>query len=120
MIAKINKVEESGDPACTASGIIGKTIFFLVLTLVGVTVFFLTPKVLPNETVAVDTYNINTAEAIIASLFLLVDFEVINYSIEAKLPKKYEWLSAFALSFSIIEIYIKIVNFILRLSKNKE
>lgn len=54
---------------------------------------------------------------IIVCLFLLVDFEVINHCVEDSLPKKYEWLAAFALSFSIIELYIKILNLILRLTQ---
>ncbi len=54
---------------------------------------------------------------VIASLFLLVDYEIINNSIEKQLPKKYEWLCAYALSFSIIELYIKILNFILRFTQ---
>ncbi len=51
---------------------------------------------------------------IFATLLLLVDFSVIDYSLQEKLPKKYEWLSAFALSFSVIELYLKILNFVLR------
>ncbi len=56
---------------------------------------------------------------IVATLFLLVDFEVINHSIQSRLPKKYEWLGAFALSFSIIEVYLKIFNFIIQAAGNK-
>ena len=56
----------------------------------------------------------------IASLFLLVDFEVINHCVESQLPKKYEWLAAFALSFSVIEIYVKVLNFILKITQKNE
>ncbi len=52
---------------------------------------------------------------IVASLFLLVDFEVIDHSVEDNLPKKYEWLGAFALSFSVIELYLKVLNFVIRM-----
>lgn len=56
----------------------------------------------------------------ITCLFLLVDFEVINHCVENKLPKKYEWLAAFALSYSIIVLYFKILNLILKVTqKNK-
>ncbi len=47
---------------------------------------------------------------LISALFLLVDFEVINNCIENKISKKYEWLAAFCLSFSVIEVYIRILN----------
>lgn len=253
MVAKMDKVSESGDPSCTAKGIILKTIFFLVLTIVGVSVFFATSSMVPTTYIEnIDGYEINLIEAgiafgsillgligtiisfkfvrssfffgsiyslgqgyglsflfhifgyqyvypclialgltilivlvmlflynihlvkvekkfvsclttlivvgailalgvfimnnipatkeyatfiidngiiigiagavgiIIATLFLLVDFEVINHSIQSRLPKKYEWLSAFALSFSIIEVYFKIFNFIARASGNKK
>ncbi len=47
---------------------------------------------------------------IISILFLLIDFEVINNCIEKKLPKKYEWLGAFGLAFSVIEVYMRILD----------
>lgn len=52
---------------------------------------------------------------VFATLLLLVDFTVIDHCINDKLPKKYEWLGAYALSFSIIELYLKILNLILLL-----
>ncbi|MEG0368017.1 MAG: Bax inhibitor-1/YccA family protein, partial [Coprobacillus sp.] len=57
---------------------------------------------------------------IIVCLFLLVDFEVINHCVKDQLPKKYEWLAAFALSFSIIELYLKILNLILRITQKSK
>ena len=252
MVAKINKVEESGEPSCKASGIVRKTIFLLLLTIIGVAIFFLTSSMVPDSYINAEGYNINIPEAIIAvsaifigiigtfisfkfvrsafffgsvyslgqgyavafacnifglqyvypclialaltilivlvmlilyrfhlvnvhkkfisvvltlffvgllltlgvfvmnaipatqeyaqfiinnsaivavagavgiiiaCLLLLIDFEVIDYSIDNKLPKKYEWLSAFALSFSIIEVYLKILNFLLQATQNKK
>ena len=253
MVAKINKVEESGEPSCTVGGISAKTIFFLLLTIVGAVLFFATSSMVPTTYMEnVEGYEVNLIEAgiafasiligmlgmfisfkfvrtslffgsiyslgqgyglsflfhlfgyelvypclvalgltilivfvmlflyqahivkvekkfasclatlvvvgailalgvllmnqipatkeyatfimnnsgiitvagavgiVIATLFLLVDFEVINHSIENKLPKKYEWLSAFALSFSIIEIYFKIFNFMVQAAGNKK
>lgn len=252
MVAKINKVEESGEPSCTAKGISLKVIFFLLLTIAGVAIFFATSSMVPTTYMEqVEGYEVNLIEAaiafgsifigllgtfisfkfvrssflfgsiyslgqgyglaflfhifgyefvypglialgltilivlvmlflyqahivkvekkflsclatlivvgallalgvyvmtlipatkeyadfiinnsivisiagaigiIVATLFLLVDFEVINHSLQSKLPKKYEWLSAFALSFSIIEIYFKIFNFIIQAAGNK-
>lgn len=55
---------------------------------------------------------------VIASLFLLVDFEVLRHCVEDRLPKKYEWLGAFALAFSVIELYLKVLNFIIRLTEH--
>lgn len=51
------------------------------------------------------------AGIVIASLFLLVDFEVMHHCVEDSLPKKYEWLAAYALSYSVIQLYLKIFHF---------
>lgn len=67
--------------------------------------------IMDNSVIAIGAGLIGIA---ITCLFLLVDFEVITHCVEQKLPKKYEWLAAFALSFSIIALYFKILNLILR------
>lgn len=53
---------------------------------------------------------------IIAALFLLVDFDCIKHTVEDKLPKKYEWVAAMALVFTIIWLYLKIFNLIIKLT----
>ena len=70
-----------------------------------------------NRVVAITCGSVLVA---IASLLLLVDFEVIHHCTEEHLDKKYEWLGAFALSFSIIELYFKILTLVLRLTSKKE
>lgn len=252
MVAKMDKIEESGEPSCTTASIVRKTLFFLLLTIVGIAIFFLTSSMVPDSYINAEGYDVNVYEAaiacgslllgaigtvfcfkfvkasflfgsiyslgqgyavaflchifgsevaypcfialgitmlivivmlllyrlhlvkidhkfvsvlltlivvglllalglfvmnqipetqeyakfimdngvlvsclgatgiIVASLFLLIDFEVINHSVESKLPKKYEWLGAFALSFSIIELYLKILNFVLQAAQKKE
>ena len=49
---------------------------------------------------------------IIASLFLLVDFDTIKHSVDDELPKKYEWYAAFGLAFSVIWLFFKILELI--------
>ncbi|MEG0391847.1 MAG: Bax inhibitor-1/YccA family protein [Anaerovoracaceae bacterium] len=56
---------------------------------------------------------------IIASLFLLVDFNTIQESISRGLPKKYEWMGAFTLTFSVIWLYFKILELLIRLKDSK-
>ena len=46
---------------------------------------------------------------IIASLFLLVDFDTIKHAVDDELPKKYEWYAAFGLAFSVIWLFFKIL-----------
>lgn len=101
------------------------TVFFTELFL-GIVLFALSFVPATKEFVTFITDNgiitmcISAIGIAIACLFLLVDFEVINHCVDEKLAKKYEWLAAFALSFSIIEIYLKILNMILRLMQKKE
>ncbi len=59
---------------------------------------------------------------IIAAMFLLVDFDVIKRCVEENCPKKYEWMAAFGLTYTVIYIYFKILNLILQITstnKNK-
>ena len=51
---------------------------------------------------------------VIASLFLLVDFDAIQTAVEGKLPRKYEWITAFGLSFSVIWLFLKVLDLILK------
>lgn len=56
---------------------------------------------------------------VIASLFLLVDFDTIQTAVEARLPRKYEWIAAFGLAFSVIWLFLKVLDLILKL-KDKD
>lgn len=53
---------------------------------------------------------------LIGTLFLLVDFDAVKQSVDRQLPKKYEWSAAFGLAFSVIWLYFKILELILRFS----
>lgn len=57
---------------------------------------------------------------IIASLFLLVDFDTIKHSVDDELPKKYEWYAAFGLAFSVIWLFFKILELLAKLKGNKK
>ena len=56
---------------------------------------------------------------IIASLFLLVDFDEIKRSVDEELPKKYEWSAAFGLAFGVIWLFFKILELLGKLKGNK-
>ena len=57
---------------------------------------------------------------IIASLFLLVDFDEIKRSVDEELPKKYEWSAAFGLAFGVIWLFFKILELIGKVKGNKK
>ena len=57
---------------------------------------------------------------VIATLFLLVDFATIEESVENKLPKKYEWYCAFGLAFSVIWLFLKILDLVLKVMRSSK
>ncbi len=56
----------------------------------------------------------------IAALFLLVDFDTIQKAVERKLPRKYEWYAAFGLAFSVIWLFLKLFDLIVKLKDNNK
>lgn len=56
---------------------------------------------------------------IIATLFLISDFAMIENVVENKMPSKYEWMAAFGLAFTVIWIYIKILDLIIQILGNR-
>lgn len=58
---------------------------------------------------------------IIAALFLICDFATIEHVVKDKLPKKYEWQAAFGLSFTVLWLYLKVLQLIITIfgKKNK-
>ena len=51
---------------------------------------------------------------IVACLFLLVDFSVIEECIERGISSRFEWMAAFGLTYTIIYIYFRVLDLILR------
>lgn len=49
---------------------------------------------------------------LIATLFLLSDFETVERTVQENLPKKYEWMAAFGLVITVLWLYLKILNLI--------
>lgn len=57
---------------------------------------------------------------IIATFFLISDFATIEYVVENKMPAKYEWSAAFGLAFTILWIYVRILDLIIQIMGNKD
>lgn len=56
---------------------------------------------------------------IIAALFLICDFDTIDHVVSDKLPKKYEWAAAFGLAFTVLWLYLKVLDIIMTIVGNK-
>lgn len=57
---------------------------------------------------------------IIAALFLICDFDTIEHVVNDKLPKKYEWQAAFGLAFTVIWLYLKVLDIIITIAGSKK
>ena len=53
---------------------------------------------------------------IIAALFLICDFNTIDHVVNNRLPKKYEWQAAFGLSFTVLWLYLKVLDLIITIA----
>lgn len=60
---------------------------------------------------------ISLVYVIIAALFLLVDFDEMQRMVERRLDVKYEWVAAFALCYSVIWLYFKILDLVIKASE---
>ena len=52
---------------------------------------------------------------LIAAMFLLSDFAVVDNAIETQLPKEYEWYCAYSLAFSVIWLFLKILDLVIKI-----
>ena len=57
---------------------------------------------------------------VVAALFLIVDFDNIESCVRDGMPKKYEWMCAVGLCYTIIYIYFKVLELILRIAKESK
>ena len=55
---------------------------------------------------------------IIAALFMLADFDTIERCVTNKIDKKYEWVAAWGLAYTVLYIYFKILRIILTIAGN--
>jgi len=57
---------------------------------------------------------------IIACLFMLADFDTIQQCVEQQLDKKYEWMAAWGLAYTVLYIYFKVLRILLMLLGNSK
>lgn len=55
---------------------------------------------------------------ILASLFMLADFDTIQRCVENQVDKKYEWMAAWGLAYTILYIYFKILRILMMILGN--
>ena len=100
----------------------------LVFTMVGVTLLTFIGSLIPATSGFVNSIRSNLPLSIgvsvifiiIAALFLICDFDTIDHVVKDKLPKKYEWQAAFGLSFTVLWLYLKVLDLIMTIAGNKK
>lgn len=98
----------------------------LVITMVGISLLSFIGWLLPFSRSMVNSIynNIGISIAmsvifiIIAALFLICDFNTIDHVVNDKLPKKYEWQAAFGLSFTVLWLYLKVLDLVMTIAGN--
>lgn len=70
----------------------------------------------PALAIGLDVFGI-----LLASLFLISDFSVIETCVKEGYPKEYEWSAAFGLVFTVIWLYLRILELLIRITgKNRK
>jgi len=92
-------------------GMIGISLFSLIGYLIPLTRPFV-GAILGNFWVSI---GLTVLSLIIACLFLISDFAVIDMGVENRMPAKYEWMASFGLAFTILWIYVKILDLLIQI-----
>ena len=102
--------------------------FTLVITSVAISALVFIGSFIPftKDLVAQLTQNLGLSIGvgiifiIIAALFLICDFATIDHVVKDKLPKKYEWMAAFGLAFTVLWLYLKVLDLLLTIVGSKK
>lgn len=98
----------------------GTMILISILTFLGSLIPFTRPfvsAIMGNFWVSL---GITALSIVIASLFLISDFAMIEQVVENRMPKKYEWMAAFGLVFTVLWIYVKVLDILIQLLGNSK
>ena len=52
---------------------------------------------------------------IIACLFLISDFDTVHKLVANQMPKKYEWSCAFGIAYTVLYLYLKILQLLIEI-----
>ena len=66
------------------------------------------------------TMIIDVIGLVVAALFLISDFNMVDTCVREGYPKKYEWVAAFGLVFTVLWIYLKILDLLMELNGKKD
>ena len=85
-----------------------------LFSVIGFLVPFTRPYVIAMLQNAALSITLDVVGVVIAALFLISDFSMIETCVEQGYPKEYEWSAAFGLVFTVIWVYLKILDLLMR------
>ena len=85
-----------------------------LFSMIGFVIPFTRPYVLAMLQNAGLSIALDVVGVVIAALFLISDFSMIEDCVELGYPKEYEWSAAFGLVFTVIWVYLKILDLLMR------
>ena len=85
-----------------------------LFSMIGFAIPFTRPYVLVMLQNAGLSIALDVVGVVIAALFLISDFSMIEDCVELGYPKEYEWSAAFGLVFTVIWVYLKILDLLMR------
>ncbi len=91
-----------------------------LLSVLGYFIPFTRPMVMALRQNYALSIGVSVVFIIIAALFLICDFDTIDHVVNDKLPKKYEWHAAFGLSFTVLWLYLKVLDLIMTIAGNNK
>jgi uncharacterized YccA/Bax inhibitor family protein len=114
------KVRVNGKFRTVLLSLVIGSVVFGAITFIGSLIPFTRPFVQgifanPALAIGLDVFGI-----LLASLFLLSDFSVIDTCVKEGYPKEYEWSAAFGLVFTVLWLYLRILELIIRLTGNSK
>lgn len=98
----------------------GTMIGVSVLTLIGSLIPLTRPFVLSIMGNFWMSLFLTVLSIIIANLFLISDFAAIEQVVDNRLPAKYEWSAAFGLVFTVLWIYVKVLDLLIQIVGNNK
>ena len=114
------KVRVNGKFQTVLFSLVIGSIVFGAITFLGSLIPFTRPFVQgifanPALAIGLDVFGI-----LLASLFLISDFSMIDTCVKEGYPKEYEWSAAFGLVFTVIWLYLKILELVIRITDSSK
>ena len=85
-----------------------------LFSVIGFVIPFTRPYVIAMLQNAALSVALDVIGVVIAALFLISDFSMIEDCVDLGYPKEYEWSAAFGLVFTVIWVYLKILDLLMR------